>query len=511
MKAVLMYRDRDIDPAHELSASEQALVQDLELDTLWAAMAAGDDFLLGMARQTVLHSLSSAEAITYRQHILADAIRQPDVVRQLYDLAVAAIVTERRAFFGLLSKSPDSVLYRSVQVLEMFTGILKRLRAVADEHAGSFESEGFTRFFRMLTEELDDQYLQTVEGHLKELGFRKGTLISAGLGQGNKGARYVLRKLRDQSWRDRLAIGGQPGFSFSVADRDQAGQQALSDLRSRGLNATANALAQSNDHILAFLTMLRAELAFYIGCLNLRESLVGAAEPVCVPVPLPADKLGFTARGLYDPALSLRLEGRAVGNDVAADGQRLVMITGANQGGKSTFLRSVGVAQLMMQCGMFVAAESFTASISAGVFTHFKREEDTTMEKGKLDEELSRMRDIAGEISPGCLLLGNESFASTNEQEGSEIARQIIRALLDSGIRVFFVTHLFDLAHSLYTGKGDSALFLRPERREDGQRTFRLLPGEPLSTSYGPDLYWRIFGTPEPAVSSPQAASGIRR
>jgi DNA mismatch repair ATPase MutS len=234
--------------------------------------------------------------------------------------------------------------------------------------------------------------------------------------------------------------------------------------------------------------MLRAELAFYIGCLNLRESLVGVDEPVCVPVPLPEDKLGLTARGLYDPALSLRLAGRAVGNDVEADGQRLVMITGANQGGKSTFLRSVGVAQLMMQ-----------------------REEDTTMEKGKLDEELSRMRDIAGETSPGCLLLGNESFASTNEQEGSEIARQIIRALLDSGIRVFFVTHLFDLAHSLYTGKGDSALFLRPERREDGQRTFRLLPGEPLSTSYGPDLYWRIFGTPEPAVSSPQAASGIRR
>jgi len=111
VKAFLMYRDRDIDPAHDLSASEHALVQDLELDTLWTAMAAGDDFLLGTARQTVLHSLSSTEAITYRQHILADAIRQPDVVRQLYDLAVAAIVTERRAFFGLLSKSPDSVLF----------------------------------------------------------------------------------------------------------------------------------------------------------------------------------------------------------------------------------------------------------------------------------------------------------------------------------------------------------------------------------------------------------------
>ena len=51
------------------------------------------------------------------------------------------------------------------------------------------------------------------------------------------------------------------------------------------------------------------------------------------------------------------------------------------------------------------------------------------MEKGKLDEELDRMSAIAGQITVGCLLLCNESFASTNEREGSEIARQIIRAL----------------------------------------------------------------------------------
>ena len=247
--------------------------------------------------------------------------------------------------------------------------------------------------------------------------------------------------------------------------------------------------------------MLRAELAFYLGGLNLRDALTGAGEPVCVPVPVGAEKLALSLRGLYDASLSLRLPGRAVGNDVDADGKRLIMITGANQGGKSTFLRSVGQAQLMMQCGLFVAAESFTASVSPGVFTHFQREEDAAMEHGKLDEELSRMRDIADQLTPGALLLANESFAATNEQEGSEIGRQIVRALLESGVRVVFVTHLFDLAHSLYTTggagerthAGSSALFLRPERRDDGQRTFRLLPGEPLSTSYGPDLYRRIF------------------
>jgi DNA mismatch repair ATPase MutS len=195
-------------------------------------------------------------------------------------------------------------------------------------------------------------------------------------------------------------------------------------------------------------------------------------------------------------ALSLNDAG-AVGNDVDADGKQLIMITGANQGGKSTFLRSVGLAQLMMQAGMFVAAHSFTASVSTGVFTHFKREEDATMEKGKLDEELDRMDTIAGQIRPGCLLLCNESFASTNEREGSEIARQIIRALTEAGIRIIFVTHMYDLAGRYYATHDPAALFLRAERRPDGHRTFRVPPGEPMPTSYGQDLYQQVFGTAE--------------
>ena len=178
-----------------------------------------------------------------------------------------------------------------------------------------------------------------------------------------------------------------------------------------------------------------------------------------------------------------------------ADGKQVIIVTGANHGGKSTFLRSAGLAQLMMQAGMFVPAESFAASVSTGVFTHFKREEDATMEKGKLDEELDRMSVIAGQISAGGLLLCNESFASTNEREGSEIARQIIRALTEAGIRIIFVTHMYDLAGRYYAAHDPAALFLRAERRPDGQRTFRVPPGEPLPTSYGEDLYRQVFGT----------------
>ncbi len=70
---------------------------------------------------------------------------------------------------------------------------------------------------------------------------------------------------------------------------------------------------------------------------------------------------------------------------------------------------------------------------------------------------------------------------------------QIVRALLEMKIKVFYVTHMFDLTQGFYLAEMDAALFLRAERLADSQRTYRLIEGEPLPTSYGQDLYQRIF------------------
>jgi DNA mismatch repair ATPase MutS len=265
-------------------------------------------------------------------------------------------------------------------------------------------------------------------------------------------------------------------------------------LRERGVNRAANAVAQSADHVESFFNALRLELAFYIGCLNLAEQLAQLGEPITFPQPASANERQHSFTGLYDIALALTMKQKVVGNDVAADGKGIVIITGANQGGKSTFLRSIGLAQLMMQCGMFAPAESFCANVCNGLFTHYKREEDATMESGKLDEELSRMSHIVDAITSNSMVLFNESFAATNEREGSEIARQIVTALLEQRLKIFFVTHLYEFASKLYDNKMENAMFLRAERQAGGRRTFKLSEREPLPTSYGADLYQRVFG-----------------
>ena len=144
-------------------------------------------------------------------------------------------------------------------------------------------------------------------------------------------------------------------------------------------------------------------------------------------------------------------------------------------------------------------------NVCDGVFTHYKREEDETMESGKLDEELARMSEIADHIAPNCLLLCNESFAATNEREGSEIARQVVTALLEAGVKVLFVTHMFDLAVELPPpGARPPRCSCARSAESDGARPFKISEGEPLPTSYGEDSYRKIFGkTLDPGVAAP--------
>ena len=497
MKPHLMYRDRDFDVERKLPSNAQALRQDLELNTLFNAMARGDEFLFRVAKQCVLTSLQDdLETILYRQAVLKDCLRNYSVVKNIYDIAVEAIERKKRQWLGIFSRYPSSIVFGAGALLHMFVEILGELRSVADEHAAKFESQGLGAFFAMLKGELTDDYFTCIKDDLKELKFRRGVLISAELGAGNQGVNYVLRKSRDETprWLQWIYDLFPSPYTFRIADRDQAGAQALSELQDRGLNLVANALAQSSDHILNFFVMLRTELAFYIGCVNLHRRLDEQGTPSCFPVPAPPGARRNSCVGLRDACLTLSLKRGVVGNDLDADGKNLVIVTGANQGGKSTFLRGIGLAQLMMQCGMFVTAESFSADMCRSLFTHYKREEDVTMESGKLDEELGRMSKVVDALVPNSMLLFNESFAATNDREGSAIARQIVRALLKTRVRIFFVTHLYEFAHGLQEDRMDSALFLRAERQGDGRRTFKLIPGEPLQTSFGVDLYEEVFG-----------------
>ena len=516
MKAYLMFKDADYNLQQKLPWNEQPLIQDLELNTVLNAMAQGDKFLLDVAKSSVLSGLNNdVDTMLYRQDILKDCLKNSAVIREIYKISIESIGMERKNYWGIIYKHPSNILHRSLDVMEMFMARLRELRVIADIHSGKFESGGFKRFFSMLQNELDDEYFICIQNQLKELEFRQGVLVSASLGKGNKGLNYTLRKLKTKkmSWlmlllddfilRQRQEgqmhwltslFHEEPGvYTFYINSRDESSIRAFSHLKDEGINSVANSLAQSCEHILGFFRMLQMELGFYIGSLNLLDQLTILGESISFPKPVPDGQYLHSFKGLFDVSLALIMKKKIVDNDLMADNKNLVIITGANQGGKSTFLRSIGLAQLMMQCGMFVAADMFTANICDSLITHFKREEDITMTSGKLDEELARMDIIVNNLTPNTMLLFNESFAATNEREGSEIARQIVSALLEKKLKVFFVTHQYEFAHGFYAINMENFLFLLAGRQTDTTRSFKLSEGEPLQTSYGEDLYNNIF------------------
>ena len=244
MKAFLMYRDRDFDPQQLLVRrekelrhnrgsdrsgvgtcgrllpwNEEALRQDLGLDILFKAMAHGDNFLFEVAKVAVLSSLTDLDAIRYRQHVLADSLKNAQIVRDIYQIAIDAIEGEKKNYWSFFARYPAGILHRAVEVLQMFVGMLKRLRNIADQHADKFESEGFSRLFAMLRDELSDEYFVEIERHLSRLKFRHGILISAQLGKGNKGKELCASQApRGQAdLADAIAGGKAAGLYVSAS------------------------------------------------------------------------------------------------------------------------------------------------------------------------------------------------------------------------------------------------------------------------------------------------------
>ena len=496
MKVNLMYPDRPFVPDLDLPSHVGDLEADLGLDLMLDAMSRSDSYMRHVARAAIHQPLSETADIVYRQAVLADVVHHREVINRMYSVASEAAGVERLTTAGWHSTKPSSRLNRARALLVEFLKLLRRLRTDVDEYSTMFESSGLRQFCARMQHDLSEEYLREVDGCLARLEFRFGVDESAHLGMANEGTAYAARtppRGRPASWKRLVPAWSRD--TVSVADRDYAGMESLDAIKESGFAVTAEVLTRSSEDVKEYFAALRRELGFYLACVNLHEVLVKADLPVCMPTALETGHCGATARQLHDPMLVIRGEHHPVGNNLCAKGASLVVITGANQGGKSTFLRAMGIGQIMMQAGMFVAADEFSAGLVSAVRTHYKREEDSSMISGKFDEELARLSSLVESLHTHDLVLCNESFSSTNEREATLVGADIMLGMLDCGVQVRLVTHLYEFAERLRTEVAD-ATFLREARLDDGTRSHQIIPGEPLTTSYGDDLYEQVFNEP---------------
>ena len=196
------------------------------------------------------------------------------------------------------------------------------------------------------------------------------------------------------------------------------------------------------------------EAQFYLSYLEFAGRLEQAGLSFCYPEIAetePGDERPATfVEDAFDIALAARLvaEGTAaVCNDIALSGpERILVVTGPNSGGKTTFARMFGQLHFLASLGLPVPGRSAGLSLPDRIFTHFEREERLESLHGKLEDELIRTRGILEMATNNSVIVMNESFASTTLADSRFIGMRVLEKVTGLGALCVYVTFVDELA-----------------------------------------------------------------
>ncbi|MBR5420084.1 MAG: hypothetical protein IK115_02930 [Lachnospiraceae bacterium] len=539
MKVCLLYKDRER-TNEETYYDTASIIKDLGLKTLILTVAKKpiyedgkvisvekeDPYLMECLRNVMMTPLHTAEEIRFRQEIIKDSIKHEELIRGLYRICSEVILKWNELGRGGREKTqlsnPVMKLITDIRVQHLFSDALSGIRKLLTEQEAELSSPGLKAFREDFINAFTPEREEFIKRVLEDISFytdgsdaedegrdqliRPRIVMESGLEDGLKFSSLKLEELSSQSdkflkpgstrYKFREFMNSRIPDSFSTVKDPRINEQSRT-LEYGIVSYVVEELKSLTEEFQTLFDRLRFQTAFYLSALQLKQHMERLSTDWCFPEV--CDRRDLEFEELKELVMGLERHVDVIGNSCLLKQKDLLIVTGANQGGKSTFLRSIGIAQVMMQCGLMVMARSYRSGIFPHVFVHFTRREDSEMNSGRLDEELRRMNGIVEQIREGSLLLLNESFATTTEKEGSVIAYDIIRALREAGVRILTVTHLLSFARRVHEETKDDpdagVEFLSAERKQDGQRTFRMIRHEPELTSFGLDLYEELVGS----------------
>lgn len=481
----------------------KTLLRDLKLDLLLDVIADGDAELLRICRQVLLKPATQKEEILKRQAVLKDGISHAELFHTIYHQAAQAL--KKIQEYGAITKSkynyvisvPKKILTQveialiAVEYLEIICTCIRREE--------NFSSEAFSLFCREFTSYYTDSYITEIRTLLHSLTVLKTTdAVSVGMHLG-KGLKMTDMKLHgilcntnpSEEKKRLLPFLHKTEGVYEIKIENTTIENEVREIIDASLTLILKAVTDFNHSVIRLLDQLKFQLGFYCGGLNLYRYLSDRSIKVCFPEFADTHKV-LTVSELAD--LFLAVSGSSViTNSISYKDKHNWIITGVNQGGKTTFLRSIGTAQLLAQSGYPVAAEQYVCNIYHGIFTHFPDDEDAGLKHGLLEQELLKLNHIILQIVPESLLLLNETFATTTDYDAAYLAKELLKGTLERGITCFYVTHNYEFSRELFRENSPENIFLRADREGDGRRTFSLREGEPLKTGYALDLYRAVM------------------
>lgn len=447
------------------------------------------------------------EDLIYRREILEELRKQPQIVQLVR--ALCQCIQE----IQIICNSQYSGQYYSdtIQEFKLFKHAHDALQALANALHAEMEqthiqSRGLLRLYEVTREKLDQHYFTS----FPEDWSRMTTGLDA---MGSLTLRFtfddelhithcaVTAIQKDKYGKKLLPFGSRNGkLSDKLWDITP-----VKDMRTPAEELIHDELTLNHKQFLLLLRSLTEDLSdlyqdltFYLAALNYWKRMNDLGQDPLFAEIRPMEEKAFTATGMVDPILLLH-KGEAVSNDIDfAPSGEICILTGMNQGGKTTFLRTVGTLQVLFQLGWPLTAATASLSPVEKVVTVFSHEENTQLQHGKLGQELKTMQLGMSQMTTYSLMLFNEPITGTSPMENLYLSREILSACKLSGYHGIWVTHIYDLAgradamNAALSGSRISSLTVRVEGEGENVRTsYRIVRGAPSFTSYAKQVLQR--------------------
>lgn len=223
------------------------------------------------------------------------------------------------------------------------------------------------------------------------------------------------------------------------------------------------------------------EIRFYLCWLDMIRPLKEAGLSFCYPQ-VSADTQHLHADRFFDLALALKIRGSIVVNDFTLDApERIIVVTGPNQGGKTTFARAFGQMHYLASIGLCVPGNDAELQLQDNVLTHFSKEESLETMNGKLQDDLVRLHDLLQKAQKNSVIVINEIFSSTTLKDAVELGSHMMDEIASIGSLCIIVTFMDELAEH---GEETVSMMSMADRDNPGRRTYKVCRRPPDGLAY---------------------------